>query len=366
MRYEEWHKFKGIKMKDHKGNEYNSQRALAKAYGMSVKTLRNRLKTMSLEEALTKPVRPCIKSGEYKGIWEKYYKSHTHKDGGSKMINKNIINELETFVNMYDEVCRNKYNVIAIKAHKITEINMNVSMEFRDACMAAISILKGESYISQIDEYAYPKNLMYDLGFDPIDINEMPFDGIEYAISTLSDREQKIIKLRYENYLSYSEIAGQFNVTKERIRQLIAKALSKLSRPSNIAIIEEGVSAVKVKNETRRRLSKVTEEMNSEINAIMQNTKILNQIAKAGGTIDDAKELINKCHSKNKDLCVSIDNLELSVRSYNCLKRSGYNDIIDLVGVTMSDLMTIRNLGRRSLKEIVDKLNEWDITVINE
>jgi ribosomal protein L37E len=69
-------------IKDHNGKVYKSKRELAKAYGMDEKTLRNRLKKMTLEEALIKPVRTYNRTGRYKGIWEQYYKPYK---GESKM-----------------------------------------------------------------------------------------------------------------------------------------------------------------------------------------------------------------------------------------------------------------------------------------
>lgn len=67
-------------MTDHKGNVYKSKRALAKAYGMDEKTLRNRLKKMSLEEALTKPLRSYNKTGRYKGMWALYLKDRSEME----------------------------------------------------------------------------------------------------------------------------------------------------------------------------------------------------------------------------------------------------------------------------------------------
>lgn len=62
--------------------------------------------------------------------------------------------------------------------------------------------------------------------------------------------------------------------------------------------------------------------------------------------------------SKNKILEMSIEDLDLSVRSYNCLKRAGINTVQELANQTEEDMMKVRNLGRKSLKEVKDKLNE--------
>ena len=61
---------------------------------------------------------------------------------------------------------------------------------------------------------------------------------------------------------------------------------------------------------------------------------------------------------KEKVLEMSIDELELSVRSYNCLKRAGINTVEELTNKTSEDMMKVRNLGRKSLEEVLAKLNE--------
>ena len=61
---------------------------------------------------------------------------------------------------------------------------------------------------------------------------------------------------------------------------------------------------------------------------------------------------------KEKVLEMSIDELELSVRSYNCLKRAGINTVEELTNRTSEDMMKVRNLGRKSLEEVLAKLKE--------
>jgi DNA-directed RNA polymerase subunit alpha len=61
---------------------------------------------------------------------------------------------------------------------------------------------------------------------------------------------------------------------------------------------------------------------------------------------------------KEKVLEMSIDELELSVRSYNCLKRAGINTVEELTNKTPEDMMKVRNLGRKSLEEVLAKLKE--------
>ena len=63
-------------------------------------------------------------------------------------------------------------------------------------------------------------------------------------------------------------------------------------------------------------------------------------------------------NEKEKVLEMNIDELELSVRSYNCLKRAGINTVEELTNRTPEDMMKVRNLGRKSLEEVLAKLKE--------
>ncbi|MGV3202056.1 DNA-directed RNA polymerase subunit alpha [Limosilactobacillus reuteri] len=65
---------------------------------------------------------------------------------------------------------------------------------------------------------------------------------------------------------------------------------------------------------------------------------------------------------KEKMLEMTIEELDLSVRSYNCLKRAGINTVKELTDRTVSDMMNVRNLGQKSLEEIKLKLNDLGVS----
>ncbi|HOO68314.1 MAG TPA: DNA-directed RNA polymerase subunit alpha, partial [Bacilli bacterium] len=69
---------------------------------------------------------------------------------------------------------------------------------------------------------------------------------------------------------------------------------------------------------------------------------------------------------RQKLLETSIDDLELSVRAYNCLKRATINNVQDLVNKSESEMMKIRNLGKKSLKEVIDKIKEMGLSFKEE
>ena len=81
-------------------------------------------------------------------------------------------------------------------------------------------------------------------------------------------------------------------------------------------------------------------------------------------TAKTAEVMIEKeDNDKEKVLEMNIDELELSVRSYNCLKRAGINTVEELCDKTSEDMMKVRNLGRKSLEEVLAKLKELGLSL---
>ena len=69
---------------------------------------------------------------------------------------------------------------------------------------------------------------------------------------------------------------------------------------------------------------------------------------------------------KEKILEMTIEDLDLSVRSFNCLKRAGINTVEDLINKSEEDMMKVRNLGRKSLEEVIQKLNSLGFSLQKE
>ena len=80
-------------------------------------------------------------------------------------------------------------------------------------------------------------------------------------------------------------------------------------------------------------------------------------------TAQNAQVMLEKEEThKEKMLEMTIEELDLSVRSYNCLKRAGINTVKELTDRTVSDMMKVRNLGQKSLEEIKLKLNDLGVS----
>ena len=82
----------------------------------------------------------------------------------------------------------------------------------------------------------------------------------------------------------------------------------------------------------------------------------LSEIADVTGIMNAKQE-----DSKLKKLETSIDDLDFSVRAYNCLKRAGVNTLGDLTAKSEVEMMKIRNLGKKSLKEVIDKIKDMGL-----
>lgn len=87
----------------------------------------------------------------------------------------------------------------------------------------------------------------------------------------------------------------------------------------------------------------------------------LSEIADTTGIMNAKQE-----DSKQKKLETSIDDLDFSVRAYNCLKRANVNTLGDLTEKTELEMMKIRNLGKKSLKEVMDKIKEMGLKFRDE
>ena len=191
----------------------------------------------------------------------------------------------------------------------------------------------------------YPYNLARAILQDDEKAMELSVNGIEQALSTLTERERRVIEHRAKGRLTLEQVGKLENVTRERIRQIEAKALRKLRHPSRIA---------KMRAYSYQDVMRHSEEYNQLLQKVHELEKIIRMYAKKKINEGEMQELAEKADVSQ----IPIEELDLSVRSYNCLKRKGINCIGDLLELTLADLQIVRNLGRKSMEEILQKLKE--------
>ena len=187
---------------------------------------------------------------------------------------------------------------------------------------ADVEILNPELHIAYLDEGASVNmELTADngRGYVPCDRNKQL---MELPIGTIDSIYTPVLKVNY-------------TVENTRVGQQtdLDKLILDVETDGTIPADEAASLAAKILNEHLNLFVDLSEEMgNAEI-----------MVEKD----DDGKE---------KVLEMTIEELDLSVRSFNCLKRAGINTVEDLIGKSEEDMMKVRNLGRKSLDEVVNKI----------
>lgn len=228
--------------------------------------------------------------------------------------------------------------------------------------------IKPNDYIA-----VYPYNLLDTIFKEPIQfiLTDDQLAGLDYAMSsTLTEREITGLKLYYEEGLTLREIGLHFNVTQERARQILAKAIRKLRHPSRAKTIMYGFEGRQKLNEWAEKEKELDEQYCAEY--IDKKRAWIEKINAIGNPPEQEEQ---STESKIED---PIDCMELSVRSYNALLQAlSYSDpnnrlhwictVGDVVNyIKTGKLLMVRNIGKKSAVEILTKLEKlynvslWD------
>ena len=186
------------------------------------------------------------------------------------------------------------------------------------------------------------------------------------VLANLSDREADIIRWRFQKGKTLEEVHEIYGLNRERIRQIEAKALRKMRRPCVAGLLKMGLTGwmeEQIQQEAKRIAdAEVPRRVNKEISERLEWAKErmmereAQELALAlNGEPDPDPKVIQ---AEN----ITVEEMELSVRSYNCLKRGGIDTMADLIERKKSDMYTVRNLGRKSLEEIEQKMKEYGFT----
>ena len=171
----------------------------------------------------------------------------------------------------------------------------------------------------------------------------------------LNQREQEIIWSFFKDEKTLQKIGDEQFISRERVRQIIAKSVEKLDYFNrkfkwfydDDKVLEKLVQEKEVKS--KQLTSKII-----ELEELIERAR--NLYFDENSTIREVKEYLESLESDFKGIA-TIDDLDLSVRTYNCLRRSGNARIADLLEKKEDDILKIRNLGKKSFKELKEKLN---------
>ena len=191
-------------------------------------------------------------------------------------------------------------------------------------------------------------------------VTSVKIDGVVHEFSTIEgvkeDVTEIVLNLKGIAAKLYTdgpktvrvEAVGPCEVTADNIKQ--GDDIEILNPEWHIATLGEGAKLVMELTFDKGR-GYVPAERNKQ--AIIEKNDI-NTLPEAAG----AEIMVEKTNDdKEKALEMTIEELDLSVRSFNCLKRAGINTVEDLVSKSEDEMMKVRNLGRKSLEEVMAKLD---------
>jgi DNA-binding CsgD family transcriptional regulator len=186
----------------------------------------------------------------------------------------------------------------------------------------------------------FPFNLAYDVFCE--EVYKIYLPNVLSVLATLTPREHDVLVDRYINKLTYEQIAKSYGITRERIRQIVAKTLRKLRHPTRANAL------VSVSKTDFLDLQKKYEQLRREY--ALLNTALATYTEKEELTTED---LIT--------LNTPIINLDFSVRTFNCLARAGTKTLGDISKMTLEELQKVRNLGRKCCEEVIYTLKKYGL-----
>ena len=195
--------------------------------------------------------------------------------------------------------------------------------------------------------------------------SEMEILNPELPIATLSDGAKLTMELSFDHGRGY--VSSDKN--KQPTQPIGVIPVDSIYTP--IHKVNYTVENTRVGNMTdydKLTLEVYTDKTISAKDAVSLSAKILtdhlNLFVELSEEIGSKAIVVEKSEStQDKVLEMTIEELDLSVRSFNCLKRAGINTVADLVNTTEEDMMKVRNLGRKSYEEVVNKLADMGLNL---
>lgn len=224
------------------------------------------------------------------------------------------------------------------------------AISFRDECLKLCELKRLENVKKQLNLKPYPFNLIAALDFEIENVIAHFDERLEdvYNQGTLTYREYNVIMKLYKEGLTLEDTGKHFGVSRERIRQIHFKAIAKLR--------------------FRYKYFNIGEYENPELIAQKNFAKIQDELFEKW-TYESAWDYINGYQEKYPRRVLEeteIEFLDLSVRAYNCLKRANIHTVNQLLTKTEKDVCKLKNMGKKSVKEIKQKLNDLGLSFKQE
>lgn len=199
----------------------------------------------------------------------------------------------------------------------------------------------------------------------PPDINESMAFVLDPAHGLLTDREVTVLRLRYEQGMTFGETAKQFNVTQERIRQVEAKAMRKIRGGKATKYLMYGLPYIAQLDKLRsERYSAMRNKELEDLQAHFNNLGKAHDRKAALDLLEAVRAFVEKNYpEQDNNGDIPITAMDFSVRTYNCLARAGINSLNQIRELNWKDLTRIRNMGQKSCMEVVEKVRRFGVFI---
>ena len=283
--------------------------------------------------------------------YKSYYRFHGFMTGNNKSINHETLCDLADLFGVSTDYLFGRCELDENYERDIEKLYMK---SFEKYIRHSSCPLKAKKrYIEEYEETViapWPYNLLDAMHVEFLDIPapDKAIEALYYVMKRrLTYREYICTYEHYRLGRTYDDIGEEHDLSRERIRQIVAKAVRKLRHPSSSLIIKHGIGfqdEIDKKYEAKRK-------------AYIE--------ACAAKRLEREKESLEYEWSKDD----TIDCLNLSVRSYNCLKKAGIETVKDLLDIVENDplrLYGIRNLGSGVFSDIMKCVGAYKRGVKNE
>jgi len=259
---------------------------------------------------------------------------------------------LEQARNYRDAIYQEKYNYKLWRSQAIIRNKIEQELkELRDCYPENVFNILNETIVGK---FQYEHN-------NYLDIDKLSPYLEEIVETKLRPGERFVFNGYFKDIKSIGDLGGEIDVTKSRIQQVLKKALYKIK--IGLISYDKELQLLKQKEEYEKELKELKEERERFILAVENNEHFTEEQLDRIALIFD----LRKPQTEQEELMKrNIEILNLSSRSINCLKRVNVFTVGDLAKLTKHKLVRIRNIGYKSIKEILEKIHSFGIGLVDE
>ena len=251
-----------------------------------------------------------------------------------------VVHEFSTIPGVTEDVTEIILNIKGLIAKLHADTAKKIYIEAEGPCVVTAASIKADSEV----EILNPDMYIATLGAGATLNMEMTLDkGRGYVPADQNKPAQNIIGTIPVDSIYTPVLKANFSVDNTRVGNVTDKGKLTLEVWTDGSI-------------------KANEAVSMSAKVLIDHFELFLDLAEGVSEVESI--MTEKSDNENeKVLDLTIDELDLSVRSFNCLKRAGINTVADLINKSEEDMMKVRNLGRKSLEEVIAKLDSFGFTL---